>query len=91
MAVAMEGPDPARVLAGVSALRDADGKAKLAAGTDGERALHLARSALSTACHCHAYELPPTSPELLRWLKTAEEFDAHGAALADGAVPPVTA
>ena len=41
-AVAMEGPDPARVLASVSALRDAAGKAKLVAGTDGERALHLA-------------------------------------------------
>jgi len=42
-------------------------------------------SALSDACHAHAYELPPTSPELLRWLSTAEEFDAHVTALTDGA------
>ena len=31
-------------------------------------------SALSRACHHHAYELPPTAPELEAWIETVEEF-----------------
>jgi transcriptional regulator GlxA family with amidase domain len=57
----------------------------LSANPDLASRVSHAWSALSAACHAHAYELPPTSPELLRWLTTAEEFDAHVAALTDGA------
>lgn len=32
-------------------------------------------SALSQACHQHAYELAPTASELDGWLKTADEFE----------------
>ena len=32
---------------------------------------------LSRACHQHAYELPPTSSELLGWLSTVEALVAH--------------
>lgn len=31
-------------------------------------------SALSRACHHHAYELPPTAPELEAWIGTVEQF-----------------
>lgn len=30
--------------------------------------------ALSRACHHHAYELPPTAPELEAWIGTVEQF-----------------
>jgi len=32
---------------------------------------------LSRACHQHAYELPPTSSELLGWLATVEQLVAR--------------
>ncbi len=31
-------------------------------------------TALTHACHHHAYELPPTAVELARWYETVEEF-----------------
>jgi hypothetical protein len=31
-------------------------------------------SGLSRACHHHAYELPPTAPELQGWIATVSEF-----------------
>lgn len=34
-------------------------------------------SGLSLACHQHAYELPPTSSELLGWMATVEELILH--------------
>ena len=35
---------------------------------------------LSRACHQHAYELPPTSSELLGWITTVEQLIARVAA-----------
>jgi hypothetical protein len=36
----------------------------------------LAWSALSWACHHHAYELPPTWPELETWIDVVEKLEA---------------
>jgi hypothetical protein len=41
-----------------------------------ERASY-AWAGLSRACHQHAYELPPTSSELLGWLATVEQLVAR--------------
>src|SRR6476646_10362156 len=32
-------------------------------------------SALSEACHQHAYDLPPTSSELAAWIETVDELE----------------
>ena len=34
-------------------------------------------SALSSACHAHAYPIEPTSEEVERWIRTVEEFAVH--------------
>jgi hypothetical protein len=39
---------------------------------DAVRRAHAAWSALSRACHYHAYELAPTSEELLAWCEDVE-------------------
>lgn len=36
--------------------------------------VRYAWSGLSRACHHHAYELPPTAPELQAWVATVAEF-----------------
>jgi hypothetical protein len=45
-----------------------------AVDADLARAAAHAWSALSRACHVHAYELPPTAEELAAWLDTVERL-----------------
>ncbi len=38
--------------------------------------VHAAWAQLSTACHAHPYELPPTIAELHRWIDTVDQLIA---------------